>query len=87
MCVIILYTLIEREDTRLKAIVELDYSKHNNGGPISLLSIQILNSKEEDVTKKYSCNWIFGYNYTDKTTLKKDINKLCRTRIFKVEFV
>ena len=59
----------------MKVIVELDYSKNANGGPISIQSITVLNSSEHDVTQKYNVQWVYGYNYVDKNTLKKRYRK------------
>jgi hypothetical protein len=69
----------------MKAIVSLDYSKTQRGGPISILSISIFNSKNIDVTSRYETDWIYGYDYSNDEELKKDINKKCKTRLSFIE--
>lgn len=65
----------------MKAIVKLDYSHLEKGGPISIESIEIFDSKEDNVTQRYDFSWAYGYEYHDEDDLKKAINLNCKTKI------
>ena len=65
---------------------ELDYSKQeNDGGPVSIQSLDIYDENGDNVNDNYDIDWVYGYEFIDEATLKKDLEKHLKITIINIE--